>query len=66
MATYEIWYNEVETFKAYFEAETEEEARELMSNVENGIIDYTDIEGWDSRGKDYHLDVDLDTLKPVN
>ena len=66
MATYEIWYNEVETFKAYFEAETEEEARELMSNVENGIIDYTDIEGWESRAKDYHLDVGLDTLKQLD
>lgn len=66
MATYEIWYNEVETFKAYFEAETEEEARELIEKVRDGIIDYTDIEGWESRAKDYSLDVGLDTLKQLD
>ena len=66
MATFEIWYNEVETFKAYFEAETEEEARELMDDLRNGRTDWGDIEGWDSRGKDYHLEIDLDNLKSID
>ena len=66
MATYEIWYNEVETFKGYFEAETEEQALELIEKVRDGIIDYTDIEGWESYVADYSLDVDPGTLKPVN
>ena len=66
MATYAIWYSEVETFKGYFEAETEKEARELMEKVRDGIIDYTDIEGWESRAKDYSLDVGLDTLKQLD
>lgn len=66
MATYEFWYNEVETFKGYFEAETPEEAQELLGKVSQGLMDTTDLEGWDTRAKDYQLEIAFDTVQSIN
>lgn len=66
MATYEFWYNEVETFKGYFEAESREEAIELLGEISKGLRDITDLEGWESRSKDYQLEIDFDTVQSIN
>jgi len=66
MATFEIWYSEVETFKAYFEAENEAEARKLMNKLREGRTDFGDIEGWESRGKDYSLDLDPESITELD
>ena len=64
MATYEFWYSEVETFKAYFHAETEEEARKVVQNLRT--LNWDDIEGWESYSKHFDLEIDLDSLKSID
>lgn len=66
MPTYSFWYTEQETFKGYFEAKDAEEARKLLGQLQDGEIDYTDIETWESKGKDYSLDIGIETLTELD
>lgn len=58
MPTYEFWYDETYTFKAWFEADTEEQARELVSEVENGNLDITELPDFQNKDKNYELLID--------
>jgi hypothetical protein len=58
MPIYEFWYDETYTFKAWFEADTEEQAIKLISEVENGELDITELPDFENKDKNYELLID--------
>jgi hypothetical protein len=58
MPTYEFWYDETNTFKAWFTADNEEQARELVSEVEDGNVDITELPDFQNKDKNYELRID--------
>lgn len=55
MAVYEVWYDETYTFKAWFEADSAEEASELVNQVEFGELEITDLPAFVNKDKGYTL-----------
>jgi hypothetical protein len=62
---YSFWYTESDTFKGYFRAEDKAQARALLLRIQNGELDTTDLADWDSKSKDYALELDIDTLEEL-
>jgi SepF-like predicted cell division protein (DUF552 family) len=58
MPTYQIWYDETNTYKAWFTADSEEQAKELIDEVENGNVDITELPNFENNGKNYELRID--------
>jgi len=65
MATFEFWYDESYTYKAWIEADSQEEADELINRVEDGEIELTDLPKFQNKDKGYTLTVDS-LIKEVN
>lgn len=65
MKTYEIWYRETDTYKAFFEAKNYAEAERKLRAVMRGDLDITELTNNSASGKDYELDIDLATLEEV-
>ena len=57
MPSYEIWYSESYTYKAWFDAENKEEALKLLEQVENGDLIIDDLPGFGKKDKGYELDI---------
>jgi len=55
MATFEVWYEETYTFKAWFEADSAEEASELINQVEFAELDINALPKFVSKDKGYTL-----------
>jgi putative SOS response-associated peptidase YedK len=55
MATFEFWYDETYTFKAWFEAESQEEADALIEQVEEGELEITELPKFVNKDKGYEL-----------
>jgi SepF-like predicted cell division protein (DUF552 family) len=58
MPSYEFWYDETNTFKAWFEADNLEQAKELVSKVQDGELDITDLPEFQNKDKNYELLID--------
>jgi hypothetical protein len=58
MPDFEFWYNEEYTYKAWFTAESKEEAERLMALVEAGELDFDDLPEFGKKDKNYEINID--------
>jgi hypothetical protein len=58
MPIYEFWYDETNTYKAWITADSLEQAKELVSQVEEGEIEMEDLPDFENRSKAYELLID--------
>ena len=58
MATYELWYSESYTYKAWFTADSKEQAVKLLQQVQDGDIQIEDLPDFDKKDKGYELDIE--------
>ena len=59
MPEFEIWYSETYTYKAWFTADSKEQAIELLESVQQGDIDLeSDLTGFSRKDKGYELDLE--------
>ena len=58
MPTYELWYSESYTYKAWFEADNKEEAIKLLEKVQNGDLIIDDLPEFGRKDKGYELDIE--------
>jgi hypothetical protein len=59
MPEFEIWYSETYTYKAWFSADSKEQAIELLEAVQQGDLDLeSDITGFSRKDKGYELDLE--------
>lgn len=64
MARFSVFYNEQTLTEAFFEADSEEEARQIIVDIEDGNLDFDKIileEKW----RDGSYDFDKDTIMLV-
>jgi hypothetical protein len=66
MPTYEFWYDETTTRKAYFEADDNVEARGLVQMVENGEISPEDIDTVYFKEVSYEIGIDVGSLSRLD
>jgi len=67
MPTYEFWYSETDTFKAWFDAKNIREAEKLLEQVfETGEKGLGDLPNFDNNSKDYDADYSPETLRKCN
>jgi hypothetical protein len=66
MPTYEFWYDETTTRKAYFEADDNVEARGLVQMVENGEIGPEDIDTVYFKEVSYEIGIDVGSLSRLD
>lgn len=59
MATYEFWYDETYTHKAWIEADSQEEADELINRVEESEIEIVDLPKFRNKDKNYTLTIGM-------
>ena len=61
-----FWYSEPYTYKAWFEADSIEEARELLDQVYTADLDMEeDLPKFGNKDKDFTLDIDMVSLEEV-
>ena len=65
MPTYEIWYDETYTYKAWFTADNEEHAKELLSLVQDGQAEWDSLDDFQNKDKGYELQVELSTTNLI-
>ena len=58
MPTYEFWYDETNTYKAWITADSLEQAKELVGQVQDGKLDMEDLPDFENRSKAYELLID--------
>ena len=58
MPTYEFWYDETNTYKAWITASNLEEAKELLDLAQEGTTSLQDLPGFQNRSKAYELLID--------
>jgi hypothetical protein len=63
MPTYEFWYNETYTYKAWFIAEDKDQALKMIESVEQGDLDIEDLPEFGKKDKNYELE--LDTIEEI-
>jgi hypothetical protein len=63
MATYEFWYNETYTYKAWFTADDKDQALKMIESVEQGNLDIEDLPEFGKKDKNY--EIELDTIEEI-
>jgi hypothetical protein len=58
MPDFEIWYSETYTYKAWFSADSKEQAIEMLEAVEQGETLLEDLTGFGHKDKGYELDIE--------
>jgi hypothetical protein len=59
MPEFEIWYSETYTYKAWFSADSKEQAIEMLEAVQQGDLDLeSDLTGFSRKDKGYELDLE--------
>jgi hypothetical protein len=58
MPTYEFWYNETYTYKAWFTAEDKDQALKMIESVEQGNLDIEDLPEFGKKDKNYEIELD--------
>jgi hypothetical protein len=66
MPTYEFWYDETYTRKAYFEADDNVHARGLVEMVDKGDIGPEDIDGVYFKEAGYEIGIDVGSLSRLD
>ena len=66
MPTYEFWYDETTTYKAWFEADDNAHARGLLRMVESGELHPQDIDTVSFKEKGYEIGVDMVSLSRLD
>ena len=66
MSTFEFWYDETYTYKGWFEAENAEEAQEMLDGLEAGNLTFDDLPKFQSKDKNYTLEVEKPTRAENN
>lgn len=59
LKTYEFWYDEVYTYKAWIQAESQEQADELINQVEMADLDINALPGFINKDKGYTLTIGM-------
>jgi hypothetical protein len=66
MPEFEIWYSETYTYKAWFSADSKEQAIEMLEAVQQGDLDLeSDLTGFDRKDKGYELDLDPLSIEEI-
>jgi hypothetical protein len=65
MARFQVWYTEETTYKAYFEADSLEQAEELLEQVQRGETFTEELPEFHSKIKESGLYVGMDTLEEL-
>ena len=64
--TFTFWYSETVTYKGWFEAESIEQARELLEQVMSADIDMeADLPKFGFKDKGFELEIDLGTIEEI-
>jgi hypothetical protein len=63
MPTYEFWYNETYTYKAWFTADDKDQALKMIESVEQGNLDIEDLPEFGKKDKNY--EIELDTIEEI-
>ena len=63
MTQFSFWYSETSTFKGYFEADSLEEAKKLLEQINDGEISLDDLPSFENKSKEFGLEAELDTLE---
>jgi len=63
MTMYTFWYTEEVTYKAGFEAESPEQAKELLEGIQSGEAYVDDLPEFWNKHKDGSLYIGIDTLE---
>lgn len=66
MPTYEFWYSETDTYKAWFDAKNSRQAEKLLREVFDGDKVLGDLPNFDNNSKDYDADYSPETLRKCN
>jgi hypothetical protein len=66
MKEFSFWYSETYTFKGWFQAESEEQARTFLARVEDGEWELEELLEFQKRGKGYELELDEGSLEDVS
>jgi len=65
MPTFEFWYDETYTYKAWFKADNEEQAIDWLNKVELGEMDITELPDFGNKDKSYELLFDVSSVKEI-
>lgn len=65
MPTYEFWYDETTTYKAWFDAENLEEAEKLLDRVQDGEMNIDDLPEFGNKDKGYEVALEHSTLEEI-
>jgi len=65
MKVYTVWFSETDTYKMSFQAESLEQAKDLLDKVDAGEIDSMDLPQVDKVAKNYELEFALETLQEI-
>jgi hypothetical protein len=63
---FSFWYDETYTYKGYITADSEEEARKVIEQVQLGEISINDLPSFQCKDKGYFLEIDPGTLEDLN
>jgi hypothetical protein len=66
MPTYEFWYDEITTRKAYFDADDNVEARGILEMVDKGEISPEDIDTVHFKEVSYEIGIDVGSLSRLD
>lgn len=62
---YIFWYNVEEAWKASFLADSDEHAEELLEQMQNGEIEFSDLPGYWEKNKGIETDIDVNSIEFV-
>jgi hypothetical protein len=66
MKEFSFWYSETYTFKGWFQAESEEQARTFLARVEDGEWELEELLEFQKKDKGYELELDEGSLEDVS
>jgi hypothetical protein len=65
MPEFEIWYSETYTYKAWFQADSKEQAIEMLEAVDQGETQIDDLAGFGNKDKGYDFDLEPLSVKEI-
>ena len=65
MPTFEFWYSETATYRAYFKADDRAQAEELLRQANDGDIMFDDLPEFQDKNKGLYLEADLNSLDEI-
>lgn len=62
MKEFTVWMSQTDTYKIFFEAETIQQAKELLEKVNEGEISFEELPNVTDKLKNVEIEVAIDTL----